>query len=97
MDQACPERYGDIGAYIVGALDLGAWADVRQHLTTCTACRAEYENLLPVREWLSRLPVKTAYAKGLVAARRRRTSCRAVMGGHLRLPFGNARLGRCLP
>jgi len=55
MSPACPERHGDIGAYIVGALDLGTRADVRQHLAACTACRTEYEDLLPVRDWLSRL------------------------------------------
>jgi len=55
MSHACPERHGDIGAYIVGALDLGTRADVRQHLAACTACRTEYEDLLPVRDWLSRL------------------------------------------
>lgn len=53
--QACPERCGDIGAYIVGALDRRAEANLRAHLTDCTPCREEYENLLPVRQWLSRL------------------------------------------
>ncbi len=55
MSQACPERHGDIGAYIGGALDRNAGADVRRHLSTCSGCRAEYEDLLPVREWLALL------------------------------------------
>lgn len=55
MSQACPERHGDIGAYIAGALDRDAEADVRWHLTMCSGCRAEYEDLLPVREWLGLL------------------------------------------
>lgn len=56
MSPACPERHGDIGAYIIGALDLVTRADVQQHLAACPACRAEYHDLLPVRHWLSRLP-----------------------------------------
>ena len=64
MSPACPERHGDIGAYIVGALDLGTRADVQQHLAACPACRAEYEDLLPVRHWLSRLTGKAASPGG---------------------------------
>jgi anti-sigma factor RsiW len=55
MSQACPDRHGDIGAYIVGALDCGTKTDVRRHLAACPDCRAEYEDLLPVRHWLGRL------------------------------------------
>lgn len=55
MSQACPERRGDIGAYIVGALDRNPRAEVRQHLIMCSGCRAEYQDLLPVREWLGGL------------------------------------------
>jgi hypothetical protein len=60
MSQACPERLGDIGAYIVGALDRNAGADVRGHLSMCSGCRAEYQDLLPVREWLGGLAGETS-------------------------------------
>lgn len=53
MSQACVEWRGDIGAYIVGALNSSASADVRRHLRGCANCRSEYEDLLPVREWLT--------------------------------------------
>jgi hypothetical protein len=55
MSQACARWRGDIGAYIVGALDGGASADVRRHLRTCANCRSEYEELLPVRDWLTQV------------------------------------------
>jgi len=55
MSQACARWRGDIGAYIVGALDEGASADVRRHLRTCANCRSEYEELLPVRDWLTQV------------------------------------------
>jgi hypothetical protein len=53
MSQACAQWRGDIGAYIVGALDSSASAGVRRHLRACGNCRTEYEDLLPVREWLT--------------------------------------------
>jgi hypothetical protein len=53
MSQACAEWRGDLGAYIVGALDSSASADVRRHLRGCANCRSEYEDLLPVRDWLT--------------------------------------------
>ena len=53
MSQACAQWRGDIGAYIVGALDSSASADVRRHLRACGNCRSEYEDLLPVRDWLT--------------------------------------------
>ncbi len=55
MSQACARWRGDIGAYIVGALDSGASADVRRHLRACADCRSEYEDLLPVRDWLTKI------------------------------------------
>ena len=55
MSQACARWRGDIGAYIVGALDGGASADVRRHLRACANCRSEYEELLPVRDWLTQM------------------------------------------
>jgi hypothetical protein len=55
MTQACAQWRGDIGAYIVGALDSKAGADVRRHLRACANCRSEYEDLLPVRDWLTQV------------------------------------------
>lgn len=55
MSQACAQWRGDIGAYIVGALDSSASADVRRHLRACGNCRSEYEDLLPVRDWLTQV------------------------------------------
>jgi hypothetical protein len=46
--QACPGWRGDLAAYLVGALDPQACAAVQRHLGTCPACRAEYDNLVPV-------------------------------------------------
>lgn len=66
MSQACARWRGDIGAYIVGALDSGASADVRRHLRTCANCRSEYEDLLPVRDWLT-----TARGRNVQAVRRK--------------------------
>lgn len=54
MSQACAGWRGDIGAYIVGALDRDAAARVRRHLRRCRACRADYADLVPVRDWLDR-------------------------------------------
>ncbi len=55
MGQACAGWRGEIGAYIVGALDAGARAAVRRHLRTCPICRTDYHDLVPVRDWLARL------------------------------------------
>ena len=52
MTQACAMWRGDIGAYIVGALDDEASARVRRHLRACRACRDDYHDLAPVRDWL---------------------------------------------
>jgi anti-sigma factor RsiW len=54
MSRACAAWRGDIGAYIVGALSARAGAVVRRHLQTCPACRDDYEDLVPVRDWLDR-------------------------------------------
>jgi anti-sigma factor RsiW len=55
MSYSCAEWRGDIGAYIVGALDARARTQVRRHLAACAGCRAEYDDLVPVRAWLGRL------------------------------------------
>jgi predicted anti-sigma-YlaC factor YlaD len=55
MSQACASWRGDIGAYLVGALDPAEESRVRRHLRRCRDCRADYTELVPVREWLGRL------------------------------------------
>jgi Putative zinc-finger len=54
-ERACARWRGEIGAYIVGALDRQACREVTRHLAACSACRAEYEELVPVRDWLGLL------------------------------------------
>ncbi len=66
MSQACEGWRGEIGAYVVGALEPGAGARVRRHLRTCRTCRAEFEDLVPVRDWLTKL----THADGSGAGRR---------------------------
>ena len=55
MSQACAAWRGDIGAYIVGALSAEAGARVKQHLESCAACRSDYQDHAPVRDWLNSL------------------------------------------
>jgi hypothetical protein len=55
MSRSCAQWRGDIGAYIVGALDGRARSKVSRHLLACTACRAEYDELVPARGWLGLL------------------------------------------
>ena len=54
MRQGCATWRGDLGAYVVGALDSEERARMRRHLAACPACRTDYEDLLPVRDWLAR-------------------------------------------
>ena len=55
MSQACAGWRGDIGAYVVGALGPVEAARVKRHLRRCAACRGDYRDLLPVRDWLGRM------------------------------------------
>ena len=55
MSQSCAGWRGDIGAYLVGALDDGARARVIRHLETCRGCRTDYDELVPVRGLLGQL------------------------------------------
>jgi hypothetical protein len=57
MSRSCARWRGEIGAYIVGALDDCALVQVTRHLESCTGCRQDYEELVPVRDWLSLLAV----------------------------------------
>lgn len=60
MSYSCAEWRGEIGAYIVGALHGRARARVGRHLVACPGCRAEYDDLIPVRGWLSQLAAADA-------------------------------------
>jgi predicted anti-sigma-YlaC factor YlaD len=53
MSQGCIKWRGDLGAYVIGALDREERAAMRRHLAACRACRDDYEDLLPVRDWLA--------------------------------------------
>jgi hypothetical protein len=55
MSQACAEWHGEIGAYVVGALSRAEAGQVR-HLRRCVGCRADYQDLAPVRDRLDRVP-----------------------------------------
>ncbi len=54
MSQGCAEWRGDLGAYVMGALDREERAAMRRHLLACLGCRADYEELVPVGDWLAR-------------------------------------------
>jgi anti-sigma factor RsiW len=55
MSHSCAQWRGEIGAYIVGALDGYARDLVTRHLAACAGCRADYAELVPVRYWLGLL------------------------------------------
>ena len=52
MSSSCAQWRGEIGAYIVGALDGRARDRVTRHLAACAGCRADYDEIVPVRDWL---------------------------------------------
>ncbi len=55
MSRSCVQWRGDIGAYVIGALDGCARDQVTRHLAGCAGCRADYAELVPLRAWLSLL------------------------------------------
>lgn len=63
MSHSCPQWRGDLGAYLVGALDHAARDRVGRHLAACPGCQADYDELAPVRDQLSRLPPAAAGAE----------------------------------
>lgn len=81
MSQGCARWRGELGAYLIGALDRQEQAATRRHLAACPACRADYDNLLPVRDWL-------AQTKRHLAACR---TCRAGYGHLLHLGLAHER------
>jgi hypothetical protein len=60
MSSSCAQWRGDIGAYVVGALDSRARDQVVRHLAACAGCRADYDELVPVRDWLGLLDLSAA-------------------------------------
>ena len=55
MNLACAEWHGEIGAYVVGALSPADAGPMLRHLRGCAGCWADYQDLVPVRDWLDRL------------------------------------------
>ena len=60
MSHSCAPWRGEIGAYVVGALDNPARDRVTRHLVACAGCRADYGELVPVREMLGMLDLNAA-------------------------------------
>lgn len=55
MSRSCASWRGEIGTDVVGALDQQASRQLARHLASCADCRAEYDELVPVRHWLGLL------------------------------------------
>jgi hypothetical protein len=55
MSRSCAQWRGDIGAYLVGGLDGCARDRLTRHLAACADCRADCDELVPVRDWLALL------------------------------------------
>jgi anti-sigma factor RsiW len=53
MSRGCDGWRDEVSVYVIGVLDSDERTAMRLHLATCPACRAEYEYLLPVRDWLA--------------------------------------------
>ena len=53
MSSSCAQWRGEIGAYVVGALNGDARDRVTFHLAGCAGCRADYDEIVPVRDWLA--------------------------------------------
>lgn len=70
MSSSCAQWRGDIGAYIVGALNGRARVQVTRHLAACAGCRADYDELVPVRDWLDLLDLMTGAPQPAPARRR---------------------------
>ena len=54
MSHGCAEWRSDLGVYVIGALEEDERAAMRRHLAACPGCRADYDDFLPVRDWLTR-------------------------------------------
>jgi anti-sigma factor RsiW len=74
MSQGCDGWRDDVGVYVLGVLEAAERAAIRLHLATCPECRAEYEYLLPVRDWL------TQTRQHLAACPACRANCEDLLG-----------------
>jgi anti-sigma factor RsiW len=50
----------ELGAYLLGGLRPAEAADVGAHLDACARCRAEYDHLAAVSDWLGGLSAADA-------------------------------------
>jgi hypothetical protein len=55
MSRSCASWRGEIGTDVVGALGPRTSRQLAHHLSVCADCRAEYDDLVPVRDWLGLL------------------------------------------
>lgn len=53
MSHGCAAWCGDLGAYVLGALEGEERAAMRRHLAACAGCHADLEDLLRVGDWLA--------------------------------------------
>ncbi|HEY7143775.1 MAG TPA: anti-sigma factor [Streptosporangiaceae bacterium] len=70
MSQSCAQWRGDIGAYVAGALDGRARDRLTRHLAACDGCRADYDELVPVRDWLGLLARTAGWPEASPAGQR---------------------------
>jgi predicted anti-sigma-YlaC factor YlaD len=54
MTQGCARWRDDLAAFVLSALDAEDRAAMKRHLADCPECRAAYQELVPVRDWLAR-------------------------------------------
>jgi len=63
--QVCEALRLDLGAYVLGALDETETHWIRSHVATCPECRAEYDQLAVLPQFLARLTPSEAEASGV--------------------------------
>jgi len=78
MSSSCAQWRGDIGAYIVGALNGRARVQVTRHLAACAGCRADYDELVPVRDWLGLVDLMTGAPQPGLARRPAAAACNSL-------------------
>jgi hypothetical protein len=94
MSHSCAQWRGEIGAYLAGALDSGARDRVARHLAACADCRADYDELVPVRDWLGLLAFSAGGLEPGPANSRERHTCRVSGTQRLAHPTGGLRVIR---
>ncbi len=93
MSHSCAQWRGDIGAYLAGALDGRARDRVASHFPACAGCQADYDELVPIRDWLGLL---TLLAGGLEGSCRESGDHRPAQPPHKR-PGARKQARRWLP